>query len=75
MDLRRAEYLIKGLTSEVVELLVSNDGKPVVEAVHSFLNSQTYDRLRDPMNGLYTQSPQYLYNLYKNELKYGKLML
>ena len=36
--------------------------------------SELFQKLLDPETGLYLESPLYLYDMLKDELKYGKLV-
>jgi hypothetical protein len=40
----------------------------------AFYNSEVFDRLTDAETGLYSQSGGYVYELYKDEKKYGRLV-
>lgn len=66
--------LIEDITQEVVKRLVSRAGNSLPQALCTFLNSQTYQKLSDPLTGLYIESPSFIYAMYNDEVKYGKLI-
>ena len=48
-------------------------GSNVEQALRAVYNSELYQKLCDPKTGLYFQSPLYVYDYLKNEIKTGKL--
>jgi len=46
----------------------------VQEAMETFYNSMVFNRLCDCETGLYRESGAYVYELYKDEKKYGRLV-
>lgn len=75
MNSEIASFLIEGLTEDVVARIVTRDEKPFSEAACAFLNSQTYAKLSDTLTGLYIESPSYIYAMYKDEIRDGRLTL
>lgn len=45
----------------------------VEQALRAVYNSELYQKLCDPKTGLYFQSPLYVYDYLKTEIKTGKL--
>lgn len=68
-----ARYLFEGISSDVVRYLIERDGMTLEEAISTFHNSETFEKLEDFETGLYIESPAYVYDMLMTELKYGKL--
>lgn len=74
MNPKNARYLFEGISADVVRYLVERDGMELTEAISAFHNSETFSRLEDFDTGLYIESPAYIYDLLKSELKNGRLV-
>ena len=62
------------VTAEVIRFIIKDTGISVQEAMKAFYNSEVFDRLCDCETGLYRESGGYVYELYKDEKKYGRLV-
>lgn len=65
--------MVEGISADVVRYLVERDNKALTEAILTFYNSETYEKLEDLETGLYIESPAYVYELLKSELRHGRL--
>lgn len=74
MNENNARYLFEGISADVVRYLVERDGMELTAAIAAFHNSETFARLEDFDTGLYIESPAYVYDLLKSELKNGRLV-
>lgn len=74
MNENNARYLFEGISADVVLYLVERDGMELPEAISVFHNSETFSKLEDFETGLYIESPAYVYDLLKSELKNGRLV-
>lgn len=74
MNENTACYLFEGISVDVVGYLVERDGMELPEAISVFHNSETFSKLEDFDTGLYIESPAYVYDLLKSELKNGRLV-
>ena len=74
MNENNARYLFEGISADVVRYLVERDGMELPEAITVFHNSETFSKLEDFETGLYIESPAYVYDLLKSELKNGRLV-
>ena len=74
MNENNARYLFEGISADVVRYLVERDGMELPEAISVFHNSETFSKLEDFGTGLYIESPAYVYDLLKSELKNGRLV-
>lgn len=74
MNENNARYLFEGISADVVRYLVERDGMELPEAISVFHNSETFSKLEDFETGLYIESPAYVYDLLKSELKNGRIV-
>ena len=51
-----------------------NNARYLFEGISVFHNSETFSKLEDFETGLYIESPAYVYDLLKSELKNGRLV-
>ena len=70
----KIQVMMDLVTSSVVSCIIGEEGLPADEAMKAFYNSEVFDRLRDIETGLYRESGGYVYDLYKIEVKHGKLV-
>ncbi len=70
---KRVRYLIEGITKDIIIYLMDEEGYGLSEALGVFHNSETFAKLSDEDTGLYIESSAYVYEILKNELKYGKI--
>ena len=62
------------VTGTVVSCIINDTGLSPAEAMKAFYNSQVFNRLCDIETGLYRESGGYVYDLYKIEVKHGRLV-
>ena len=70
---KRMQYLVEGITKDIVCFLMDEEGYELTEALGVFYNSETFAKLSDEETGLYVESSSYVYEILKSELKYGKI--
>ena len=44
------------------------------EAMNKFYNSEVFEKLIDKETGLYLESPEYVYDLFKDEMNFGHII-
>lgn len=69
----KSQYLIEGITKDIIIYLMDDEGYDLTEALSIFHNSETFAKLSDEDTGLYIESSAYVYEILKSELKYGKI--
>ena len=67
------QYLVEGITKDIVAYLMQDNGYKLPTALKEFYNSETFAKLSDEATGLYIESSAYVYEILKEELKYGRL--
>ena len=64
-----AEYIVQDIVSYIME----DDGVDMINAMHRFFTSMTYEKLIDQETGLYRESSAYVYSIYADECVHGAL--
>jgi hypothetical protein len=70
----KIRFMMDYVTASVVICIMEDTGLNTDEAMKAFYNSEVFDRLCDIETGLYRESGGYVYDLYKDEQKYGRLI-
>jgi hypothetical protein len=74
MDNYKITFLKEFLIADIIAYIVEDTGVSADNAMKRFYNSQVFERLEDTGTGLYRESSAYVYELYKDECKYGRLV-
>lgn len=67
------DFLVEYVTSRVVEWIMRDINLGLEDALLLFHNSETFDKLCDKRTDLYIESPAYVFNLLKEELRHGTI--
>ena len=70
----KKEQLIEFATSDIIAMVCDDKKIELDEAMNMFYNSQVFEKLQDEQPGQYLESSAYVYVLYKDELKYVKIV-
>ena len=70
----KIQVMMDYVTATVIACIIEDSGLPENEAMRAFYNSQVFNRLCDIETNLYRESGGYIYDLYKIEQKYGRLV-
>ena len=70
---KQIQYLIEGITKDIIAYLMEDNGCDLPTAVKEFYNSETFAKLSDEATGLYVESSSYVYEILKMELSMGRL--
>ena len=70
----KQEQLMEYSIQDIIEYIVTDLQIEYDEAMQIFYNSQTFDRLADFETGLYLESSAYVYGIFQDERKFGKLI-
>ena len=73
MDDDTVNVLKEFLVADIVSFIMEDLSLSANEAMNQFYNSEVFERLEDTETGLYRESSGYVYDLYKDECKYGCL--
>lgn len=72
-DINNFNFLIEYITTKVVEWLIRDENIGLEEALLLFHNSETFEKLCEQKTDMYIESPAYVYEILKDELKRGTL--
>ena len=67
------EFLIEYISAKLTEWIMQEQGLDLENALLNLHNSDTFDKLCDRKTTLYKESPAFVYDLYKEEMKKGTL--
>lgn len=70
---KRVQYLVEGITKDILAYLMEDNCVDLVTAITQFHNSETFAKLSNEESGLYIESSAYVYELFKDEMKFGKM--
>lgn len=65
---KKTQYLIEGISKDIVTYLMQDHGIDMSTAINLFHNSLTFEKLSDESTGLYIESSAYVYEILKTEL-------
>ena len=68
------EFLIEANIQDVLKYIIVDFGLSITEAMRKFYVSEVFAKLQNKDTGLYLESPAYIYDLYQNELRNGRLI-
>lgn len=72
-DINNFNFLIEYITTKVVEWLIRDENIGLEEALLLFHNSETFEKLCEQKTDMYIESPAYVYEILKDELRRGTL--
>ena len=67
------QYLVEGITKDIIVYLMQDYGYDLPTALKEFYDSETFEKLNNEASGLYIERPAYVYEIFKDEMKYGRL--
>lgn len=70
----KREQLVEYQIQDIIEYIVIDTQIEYDKAMQIFYNSKTFDKLTDYETGLYLESSAYVYGLFQDERKFGRLI-
>lgn len=70
----KQEQLIEYIVQDIVYMFSSDQDIEYDEAMNKFYNSQVFEKLQDKETGLYMESSEYVYDLFKDEINFGRIV-
>ena len=64
------EYMIQ----DIVDMFATDQNIEYDEAMNKLYNSKVFEKLQDIETGLYLESPEYVYDLFKDEMNFGRII-
>ena len=69
----KQEQLIEYIVQDIVDMFSSDQDIEYDEAMNKFYNSKVFEKLQDKETGLYMESSEYVYDLFKDEINFGRI--
>lgn len=66
--------LIEYIMQDIIDMFATDQNIEYDEAMNKFYNSEVFEKLQDEETGLYLESPEYVYDLFKDELNFGHIV-
>ena len=70
----KQEQLIEYIVQDIVDMFSSDQNIEYDEAMNKFYNSKVFEKLQDKETGLYMESSEYVYDLFKDEMNFGHIV-
>lgn len=70
----KQEQLIEYVVQDIVDMLTTDKNIEYDEAMNQFYNSEVFEKLQDKETGLYLESSEYIYDLFKDEMNFGHII-
>ena len=70
----KQEQLIGYIVQDIVDMFSSDQDIEYDEAMNKFYNSKVFEKLQDKETGLYMESSEYVYDLFKDEINFGRIV-
>ena len=68
------DQLIEYIVQDIVDMLATDQNIEYDEAMNKFYNSEVFEKLQDKETGLYLESSEYIYDLFKDEMNFGHII-
>ena len=70
----KQEQIIEYIVQDIVDMLATDQNIEYDEAMNKFYNSEVFEKLQDKETGLYLESSEYIYDLFKDEMNFGHII-
>lgn len=70
----KQEQLIEYMIQDIVDMFATDQNIEYDEAMNKFYNSKVFEKLQDIETGLYLESPEYVYDIFKDEMNFGRII-
>ena len=70
----KQEQLIEYIIQDIVDMFSSDQDIEYDEAMNKFYNSKVFEKLQYKETGLYMESSEYVYDLFKDEINFGRIV-
>ena len=70
----KQDQLIEYIVQDIVYMLATDQNIEYDEAMNKFYNAEVFEKLQDKETGLYLESSEYIYDLFKDEMNFGHII-
>lgn len=74
VNMSKQDQLIEYIVQDIVDMLATDQNIEYDEAMNKFYNSEVFEKLQDKEIGLYLESSEYIYDLFKDEMNFGHII-
>lgn len=65
------QFLLEAISTDIIGWLIRDNRLSLSEAISTWYNSETFEKISEPQTGMYIESPAYNYEFLKKELLTG----
>lgn len=69
------DFLVEHITASIILEIIKDFKLSFEEAMLTFHNSETFNKLTNPATELYIESPDFVYETYLHERRYGTIRM
>lgn len=70
----KQKQLIEYNIQDIIDMITTDQHIEYDEAMNQFYNSKVFEKLLEIETGLYLESPEYVYDLFKDEMNFGSII-
>lgn len=70
----KQNQLIEYIIQDIVDMISNDQNIEYDQAMNKFYNSAVFEKLQDHETGLYLESSDYVYDLFKDEMNFGHIV-
>lgn len=70
----KKSQLIEYIIQDIIDMIAIDQNIEYDEAMNKFYNSEVFEKLQDKETGLYLESSEYVYDLFKDEMNFGHII-
>lgn len=70
----KQEQMVEYIVQDIVDMFATDRGIEYDEAMNKFYNSEIFKKLQNHETGLYLESSEYVYDLFKDEMNFGHII-
>lgn len=70
----KQKQLMEYIIQDIVDMFATEQDIEYDVAMDKFYNSEVFEKLQDEETGLYLESPDYIYDLFKDEVNFGHIV-
>lgn len=74
ISMSKQDQLIEYIVQDIVDMLATDQNIEYDEAMNKFYYSEVFEKLQDKETGLYLESSEYIYDLFKDEMNFGHII-
>lgn len=74
ISMSKQDQIIEYIIQDIVDMLATDQNIEYDEAMNKFYNSEVFEKLQDKETGLYLESSEYVYDLFKDEMNFGHII-